>query len=315
MIVFEKPKESDFTGKVVLITDNQIDLLYKEIFPSFEKILVAPGEISKTREEKARIEDLLLEKKIGKDGHIVALGGGSLLDLAGFVAATYMRGIRLSFIPTTLLAMVDAAIGGKVAVNTCFAKNSIGTFYNPEKIFIHTPFLNTLPEKEIRSGKAEMLKHGLIKDATYFHEVLSLKISNKLILRSIEIKQQVVKEDPFDKDSRRILNFGHTLGHALEMRSNYKISHGEAVLIGMHFASYLSFKRGLLSQNDFLTIEKALKHKKFGPFSFDSLFPFIALDKKGLSFVLLEGIGKVSSSKEIIDYAFLKQCYQELYDA
>lgn len=217
-----------FSGPIAIITDTKIEKLFgKKLFKGQASFFSFPaGEKSKTRKTKEKIEDGLIQKGFGSDTVIVGLGGGVVTDLAGFVAATYCRGVKLVLIPTTLLGMVDAAIGGKNGVNTPKAKNRIGTFYFPELIMIDTDFLKTLPEKEMLMGGAEILKYGLIDDPSLFQDLPKLFSSiDKTIEKSIAAKKKVVGEDPEEKKGlRRILNFGHTIGHALETIENYKIS-------------------------------------------------------------------------------------------
>jgi 3-dehydroquinate synthase len=201
-----------------------------------------PGEPSKTREQWARLTDLLLDQGYGRDSGIVSLGGGVAGDLAGFVAATYMRGLRYIQVPTSLLAMLDASVGGKTGVDTPQGKNLIGAFHPPVAVLADPRALATLPEREFRGGLAEAVKHGLIADAEYFgwmgreaeallgHDEASL---THLVRRSVEIKAAVVSGDEREAGRRAILNAGHTVAHALEQVTAYAIPHGEAVALGL----------------------------------------------------------------------------------
>jgi len=200
------------------------------------------GEVHKDRDTKARIEDEMSKLKIGRDSCVIALGGGVVGDVAGFVAATYNRGIPYIQVPTTLVACVDSSIGGKAAVDTPYGKNLIGAFYQPWRVYVDVNTLRTLHEKEIREGLAEVIKYGVIKDKNLF-EYLEKNIDHifsfntdaliHIIKRGCEIKGQVVELDEKESNLRKILNFGHTIGHAIENISDYKISHGEAISMGM----------------------------------------------------------------------------------
>lgn len=205
---------------------------------------IPPGEHEKTRERWAELTDALLDWGAGRDTTVIALGGGVIGDLAGFVAATYMRGIPVVQVPTTLLAMVDASVGGKTAIDTTFGKNLVGAFHNPSAVVIDPELLQTLPPADLRSGLAEIIKHGVIADAMYFDEILRAlpdigsrgPLSStfaRLIAGSVRIKAAVVAEDVRENGLRQTLNFGHTIAHAIERVLEYRILHGEAVAIGM----------------------------------------------------------------------------------
>jgi 3-dehydroquinate synthase len=207
-----------------------------------ETLAVPPGEQSKTRESWVRLTDELLERRFGRDSGVIALGGGVIGDLAGFVAATYMRGLPYLQVPTTLLAMLDASVGGKTGVDTAQGKNLVGAFHPPTAVIADPTTLNTLPEREYRAGLAEAVKHGLIADRDYFEwmeaEAPALTGRNpeavtRLVRRSIEIKAEVVSGDERESGRRAILNAGHTVAHALEQVSNYQLPHGEAVALGL----------------------------------------------------------------------------------
>ncbi len=200
------------------------------------------GEANKTRETWASISDAMLEAGIGRDAAVVALGGGVVGDLAGFVAATYMRGLRTVLVPTSLLAMIDASVGGKTGVDTAAGKNLIGAFHAPRAVVVDPDLLGTLPLEHLRAGLAEAIKHGAIADDAYLewiegaaHRLLERDGAalRHLILRSLEIKAEIVARDVWESGPRKALNFGHTLGHALEAASAYDLLHGEAVAIGM----------------------------------------------------------------------------------
>ena len=212
------------------------------------------GELSKNRETWARLSDELLSRGLGRDSGLVAFGGGVTGDLAGFVAATYMRGIPYVQVPTTLLAMVDAAVGGKVGVDTRFGKNLIGAFHPPALVVADPETLTTLPDREFRSGLAETVKHGLIADAGYFEwieahaaqiQARDLAALTELVRRSIEIKALVVSEDEREAGRREVLNAGHTVAHALEQVTRYTMPHGEAVALGLVTECRLAARLGV----------------------------------------------------------------------
>jgi len=233
-------------------------------------LLVPSGEEHKTRELWAHLTDELLAGGAGRDTTIVALGGGVVGDLAGVVAATYMRGVPVVQLPTTLLAMVDASVGGKTGVDTPAGKNLVGAFHPPSAVIADPETLATLPAPELRSGSAEMIKHGVVADARYFDEVLAVlpRLAaddtgipaelTALIARSVEIKASVVAEDEREHGRRKILNFGHTLGHAVEMASGWRLLHGEAVAIGMALESEIAERIGIAAKGTAVRVRAAL---------------------------------------------------------
>jgi len=220
-----------------------------------ELFTIPPGESEKTREQWSHLTDALLSAGFGRDSTILALGGGVVGDLAGFVAATYMRGTPFVQIPTTLLAMIDASIGGKTGVDTAAGKNLVGAFHRPRAVIADPSVLATLPANHLRAGMAEAIKHGAIADATYYRRIdvaLSALLAEPdhhamraLILNSVEIKASIVLQDERESGIRRILNFGHTLGHAIESESDYRLLHGEAIAIGMVLEAQLGERLGV----------------------------------------------------------------------
>ncbi|MDP3765066.1 MAG: 3-dehydroquinate synthase [Nanoarchaeota archaeon] len=276
------------------------------------------GEKSKSRKTKEKIENDMLGLALGRDTCIIALGGGVVGDIAGFVAATYMRGIPYIQIPTTLLSMVDSSIGGKVGVDTVHAKNAIGAFYQPKKVIIDLNFLRTLPKKELINGIAEIIKHALVKDKDFFHfleknidKILKcdLNVLKSTIKRSCEIKASIVMQDEKEKGLRRILNYGHTIGHAIESALNYKISHGNAIAIGMSYAAKLSSKLEFLHEGsvirqnnllEYVGLPHKLSHHKLKP---KKILEHIQYDKKiingKINLVLLNSIGDAFISDRI----------------
>jgi 3-dehydroquinate synthase len=229
------------------------------------------GESYKTRETWAELTDQLLAHGYGRDSAIIALGGGVIGDLAGFVAATFMRGVPVVQVPTTLLAMIDASIGGKTAVDTPTGKNLVGVFHPPAAVISDPQVLDTLPLRELRAGFAEAIKHGVIANGPYLDAVVSGASTLlgagaarsdsmvSLIVPSIEIKADIVSRDEREEGLRQVLNFGHTIGHAVELVSGYSLLHGEAVAIGMALESRLAERIGLAQKGTTATIIKALQ--------------------------------------------------------
>jgi len=292
--------------RIAIIADtaisSQAETLKKDL--QAELLLFSGGEAAKTRENKERFEDALLKKQFGRDTLLIGMGGGVVTDFTAFLASTYMRGVALFLIPTTLLAMVDAAIGGKTGVDTSFGKNQIGTIYQPDCIFVDMAYLKTLPDKEWISGLSEILKYGLIADSEIW-ELIEQNPSkwkehiSSFILSSIRIKTKVVQEDPLEqKGFRRILNFGHTVAHALETLSSYTMSHGEAVAMGLIAESFLSFHLGFLPKKEFERIETLIRKFPYQfklPKAFASFLSAMQIDKKAKMgiprFVLIDRIG------------------------
>lgn len=260
----------------------------------------------------------MLARGFGRDSAVIALGGGMIGDLAGFVAATYMRGIPVVQIPTTLVAMVDASIGGKTAVDTYAGKNLVGIFHAPATVVIDPQTLATLPLREIRAGIAEIVKHGVIADEPYLRQVASalpevLSTGGQtsdtmlaLIVPSVEIKAGIVSRDEREEGLRKILNFGHTIGHAVELVSGYSLLHGESVAIGMALEGRLAERIGVAQAGTAATITKVLQTAGLPTelpdgFDPDDLIRAMRSDKKGLSgkvrFALPRRIGAMAGSE------------------
>jgi len=253
----------------------------------------------------------LYEEKFGRDTLLISIGGGTVGDVAGFTASTYMRGIQLIHIPTTLLAAVDSSIGGKTGINFKEAKNLIGTFYHPALVLIDTNFLKSLTENELISGFGEIIKYSYLTDEDlystllYNYELLLRKDLNfleKIIFESVKIKSAVVSKDEYEKTGlRKILNFGHTFAHSLESDSDYKLSHGKAVIAGIISSLLLSHELGLMSKNqlDYM-IEVPLKfksHLRLNDFDGKKVFRLMGYDKKNrdgeIKFVLVKNFGEL----------------------
>jgi 3-dehydroquinate synthase len=244
---------------------------------------VPAGESHKTRDSWARVTDDLFAARFGRDTTIVALGGGVIGDLAGFVAATFMRGVPFVQVPTTLLAMIDASVGGKTGVDTAAGKNLVGAFHQPAAVVADLRSLVTLPAEHLRAGLAEAIKHGVLADAAYFDSVTAVaeRIADvdvagaemlDLVARSIEIKASVVRRDERETGLRKILNFGHTIGHAVEHASGYSLLHGEAVAIGMVIESRLAEHVGVAEPGTASQVQSAVRRAGLP----DSLPPHIA---------------------------------------
>jgi 3-dehydroquinate synthase len=279
-----------------------------------ENLTFAAGEESKSRESWARLTDALLDRGYGRDSGIVAVGGGVTGDLAGFVAATYLRGIPYVQVPTTLLAMVDASVGGKTGVNTPAGKNLVGAFYPPAAVVADPQVLMTLSDAAYRGGLAEAVKHGLIADAEYFTwievNVPSLLSRDPvtvthLVERSVEIKAQVVGTDEREEGQRAILNAGHTVAHALEQISEYRLPHGDAVALGLLAECVLSEQLGIapagVSDRLKLLLNRlGLPTRHSLPFDREALLAAMFRDKKNregkLRFALAAGIGRMHAA-------------------
>lgn len=318
----------DLGRRLAVVTDQRVERLFKadleELGLPFEFFSFPAGEKHKTRKTKERLEDALLKARFGRDGALVALGGGVVSDMAGFVAATFCRGVPLVLIPTTLLAMVDASLGGKTAVNTKQGKNLIGAFYPAKLVLMDTRMLATLGKEEMRSGMAEVIKYGMIADP----KLLELSDLNEIIRHSVLVKKGVIERDFQERGERRTLNFGHTVGHALELIEKFKILHGDAVAIGMLIESLMSALMGFLKEERVLLLLSILKKHGFplrlsAKVTQGALENAMRTDKKSLNgaaqFVVLEEIGKVHAfggmftapfSSEILAKALKK--YEEL---
>jgi 3-dehydroquinate synthase len=267
------------------------------------EIVIKPGEQYKNLQTVQRIWKTLMKYHADRNALLVNLGGGVITDLGGFAASTYKRGIKFINIPTTLLAMVDAAIGGKTGIDFGGAKNQIGTFAEAEEVLVDPVFLSTLSRREILSGWAEMLKYGFIVDANLLKS--NLENYQQFISRCGEIKREIVAQDPTEKGLRKVLNFGHTLGHAIEshcLTMDHPLLHGEAVAMGMEAVLWLSVKQCGLNKKVLQNYEKQLPillseaEMSLSETDVDPILSYLALDKKNKGekpqFVLLEAVGR-----------------------
>lgn len=312
--------------KALIISDTNVSKLYldevkSKISPCFKTCLsfiIEAGEKSKNLTNVKKCYDFLKSNEFHRSDIIIALGGGVVGDLSGFVASTYMRGIPYIQVPTSLLAMADSSIGGKCAVDLDGYKNTIGSIYMPAMVYENVDFLKTLPEREFACGMAEILKAGLIKNGSFYEwlinnfDVIGEKDSDAIIYmlkEADEVKRRVVENDPFEHGERMHLNFGHTIGHAIEKLSNFKFNHGECVALGMISAAHISWKRNNLSMEEYYEIRDMFVPFNL-PISTDSLdvekiIKTMSLDKKNingkLNFILLKKIGKSITVNDITE--------------
>ncbi len=293
-----------FGQQTVVVTDTTVQRLYGPILSKsfrgkvrdYEIITVPPGEKSKRISNVEKIITQMLEANYDRNATVLAVGGGVIGDLAGFTASIYKRGVPFIQVPTTLLAQVDASVGGKTGVNHPLGKNMIGTFYQPKIVWIDLDVLKTLPGREILCGLAEIIKYGVIWDADLFGIVenkfeqiftLELSVLEQIVKRCCEIKAEIVAKDEREGGLRMILNFGHTVAHAIEAAKGYKkINHGEAVLLGMVAESKMALDAGYLKRGDFNRIQTLVSKFNLKPrlknVTKNELFDFMKSDKKAL---------------------------------
>jgi len=292
--------------RTVIITDTIVERLYGNLFPQAEVITVGCGEKIKTLDTVHRIYEQLIALDMDRSCFIVGIGGGIVCDITGFAASTYMRGVRFGFVASTLLARADASVGGKNGVNFGGFKNMVGVFNQPDFVICDMTLLPTLAKPELLCGFAEIIKHALIADADMFRyldencsEALALnpQVIEKLVSASIQIKAAVVSRDEHEQGERRKLNFGHTIGHALE--KSIGIPHGEAVSIGMAAATALSFAKGFISSEDVTRITDLIKRYHLpvrSDVAPEQLFAAMRKDKKRtgdrIRFVFLKRLGE-----------------------
>ena len=306
---------------VVVLTDENVERLYPDYFTELsgnvrmDKITVPAGEDSKSSGTAVRIWDYLADKQYDRSVFLLNFGGGMITDLGGFVAATYKRGIRFANFPTTLLAMIDASVGGKTGINLHYLKNGVGAFYFPEiQLPADVSLLDTLPETEMLSGFGELVKYALIGSKELFLALSQFEtfpeIKQEHIDFCIDFKQNVVKTDPKDENIRHILNFGHTIGHAIESRSaetGSPVAHGVAVAQGLYYESLLSTRVGLLPQEEWQQIADFLpKHfpiPEITPDVLEKILPYMRNDKKNhdksINFTLIDHIGHAIPDQRI----------------
>jgi 3-dehydroquinate synthase len=309
--------------RYAIITDTNVGPVYSarlrdSLGDSRTQVLTIPaGETHKTRDSWASLTDELLNAGFGRDSTIVALGGGVVGDLAGFVAATFMRGVPYVQIPTSLLAMIDASVGGKTGVDTAAGKNLVGAFHQPSAVLVDTSVLGTLPADHLRAGLAEAIKHGVIASAAYFDSVVAVAAALDvvdvagdamldLVAGSVEIKADVVRRDEREGGVRKTLNFGHTIGHAIELCSGYGVLHGQAVAIGMVYEATLAERLGIAQPGTAARIREAnrsagLATTRSRSMAADDLVQATRGDKKARSgqaeYALPSRIGEMTSAE------------------
>lgn len=297
--------ERDLATRTIIGTNTTVSPLYGqalgERLPNAVLLTIEDGEVYKNLSTVEAIYSGLVQLGLDRRGLILALGGGVVGDVMGFAAATYMRGVRLVQMPTSLLAMVDSSVGGKTGVDLPEGKNLVGAFKQPELVIIDTDVLSTLPDVEWRCGLAEVVKHGLLADPALLDpDLLTRERAAEFVPRAVKVKVDVVEEDPFEQNIRAYLNLGHTFGHALERISGYTWKHGEAVAVGLVAAARLSAQLGVCPPDLVQQIESLLQTlglpTRLGLYDPHNLWQAMATDKKWVHgqarFVLLKGIGK-----------------------
>lgn len=312
-----------FSKTALVVTDRNAGKFYlRTILASLRgsgfnaaSLVISPGEKYKNLRTVEAVYHAAVKAALDRNSVILALGGGVVGDLAGFAAATYLRGVSLVQVPTTLLAMVDSSVGGKTGFDLKEGKNLAGAFYQPRAVWIDVSTLKTLPERHVANGLAEVIKYGVIKDASFFRYLeknvsrLNADVLSQLIYRSCKIKAGFVEKDEFEeKGLRELLNFGHTFGHAAETLSGYGILHGEAVAAGMNTAAKLAVRLGLLKNSESARLQKLLSRAGLGlslegRFALKDILTVMMRDKKvrngKLRLVLPQGIGKAALNSNI----------------
>ncbi len=317
---------SELRGTVLVLIPEDFDREFRvtaslsTVGSKFEIVRLPSGEAQKTFQVSESVLEICGRINLSRSDLIVGIGGGATTDLAGFVAATWLRGVDWVAIPTTLAGMVDAAIGGKTGINSAHGKNLIGAFHSPIEVIIDLNFLKSLSERDKNAGLAEVIKCGFISDPSILKDLASIELDfGSLISKAVSVKGAVVSNDFKESFNREILNYGHTLGHAIEMDSNFTLRHGEAVAIGMIFAAELSHAHGELSSSD-LELHRDLIARFALPSSYsisawDSVYGHLTRDKKNrggkIRFVTLKSIGS-TDRLEVKDEAQLRKIYERI---
>jgi 3-dehydroquinate synthase len=297
-------KEIVDKSNTVLITDENVYGHHEKRFKGWNTIVLKPGEDHKIQHTVDAVIEELIGMEADRKTTLVGVGGGVVTDITGYVASVYMRGIPFGFVPTSILAMVDASIGGKNGIDVGVYKNMVGVIRQPKFLLYDLIFLNTLPQSEWENGFAEIIKHACIKDAAMFRELESNSFKKyqgrkrevcELIQRNAIIKSKVVQADEFEKGERRLLNFGHTLGHALE--NQYELSHGQAIAIGMTYACHISEKlAGFKDTERVVNVLDKYNLPTYASYDKQKVFDVLKMDKKRekkeMNYILLEKIGK-----------------------
>ncbi len=302
----------------------EIEALLSAMFSSCTTFLFEAGESSKNTDTVGKLYGHLIQNSFDRKDVLIALGGGVVGDLAGFAAATYLRGIDFVQVPTSLLAQTDSSIGGKTGVDFMQYKNMVGAFYMPKLVYMNISALKSLPKRQFSSGTAELIKHGFIKDKAYTAFIKNNSSSilaqdsqtmEDMIYTSCQIKRDVVEKDPKEQGERALLNFGHTIGHAIEKLSGFTLYHGECVSLGMVGAAYISFQKGNITLEELETITQILKSYglpvRLPDFAHtpEEILAATKLDKKmesgKIKFILLKTLGEAYITKELADHDLL----------
>ena len=306
----------------VIVTDENVYAAHTKRFKGWNTIVLKPGEEFKVQETADAVIEQLIELEADRKTTLIGVGGGVVTDITGYVASVYMRGISFGFVPTSILAMVDASIGGKNGIDVGIYKNMVGVIRQPKFILHDLIFLNTLPQSEWENGFAEIIKHACIRDAVMFRELENSSYKTyqnrkksvcELIQRNAVIKTKVVQQDEFEKGDRRLLNFGHTLGHALE--NQYELSHGQAISIGMAYACHISEQMtGFKETERVITVLEKYNLPTYATFDKQMVFDVLKMDKKRerkeMNYILLNKIGRGVVKPIPIDH--LEKIIQEL---
>ena len=319
-ILISKLPEIEIEGKVAIITNPKVSGLHINYLTNHLKakelhiITLPDGEEYKNIKSINYALDRLFDAKFDRNSTLIAFGGGVIGDMTGFAASIFLRGIKFIQIPTTLLSMVDSSVGGKTGINNKYGKNLIGSFYQPEAVFIDTHFLSTLEKREFAAGMAEVIKMAVMFDKEFFENIKNNNLSiEEIIKRSVELKAEVVNQDEKEKGIRSVLNYGHTFAHVIENETEYKkYLHGEAVAIGMVMANELSVELGYLTKTEAEDIKKVLKSQnlptEYKIKNINSFYEHFFLDKKTtdnkIKFIIPNHIGEYkiinNIDKEII---------------
>lgn len=316
--------------KLCIVTDSKVDSIYgEEVLNLIQgscakavKFVFENGEENKNLDTVKKLYQFLIEEKFDRKDILLALGGGVTGDLTGFAAATFLRGIDYIQIPTTLLAQADSSIGGKTGVDFDGYKNMVGAFKMPRLVYMNLSTLQTLDERQYFAGLAEIMKHGLIRDASFYEWLLEnmyeicerdLTVLEEMLLRSCTVKKMIVEKDPLEQGDRALLNLGHTIGHAIEKAKNFELLHGECVALGIVAAAYISWKKELLSMDEYYEIRDMFV-PFYLPITVDNIDPaeIVALTKSDkkmegntIKFVLLKKIGKAVIDRTVTEEEML----------
>jgi 3-dehydroquinate synthase len=307
-------KENEFSKIGVLVDEHTKAFclpIVTDLLPTHDLIIIQSGEVNKTIHTCQFIWRKLTEKAFDRKSLLINLGGGVIGDMGGFCAASFKRGISFINIPTTLLSSVDASVGGKLGIDFNGFKNHIGFFKEPDAVLIDPIFLETLPSKELRSGFAEVIKHGLIADEDYYEQIIKDGMNqpnwNAVIAHSVHIKSEVVKKDPFEEGLRKVLNFGHTIGHALEshyLSTEHHLLHGEAIAIGMICEAFLSKKLTGLSEIELKNITANLI----------GIYGKSKINKNDLPAIIKRMYHDKKNSHNLLNHSLIKKVGEAIYD-